>query len=183
MPQILKRILKTVAGGRFVETNKQLTALSQIHYALVLFRQNELECAITLAAAAEGTIPPTEEPHLFTVLKNSQLSRKEFDYNHTINWLKHPIAPDDFDIWEFEAAIIIVRAVSKFFTVYKTGSPTMKSFVRWTFEQGHLPIPAFEGVSDQPSDWPARRSLMKRILSVLGLGSDFWRAPPTRGTR
>jgi hypothetical protein len=183
MPQILNRILKTAVGGRFVETNKQLTAISQIHYALLMFRQNELECAITLAAAAEGVIYPTEEPHLFTVLKNSPLSRKEFDYNRTINWLKHPMAPDDFDIWEFEAAIIIVRAISKFFTVYRTGSPAMKSFVRWTFEQGHLPIPSFEGVSDQAFGWPARRSLKKRILSVLGLSSDFWRGTSTRGTR
>lgn len=181
MPEILTRMLKTAAAGRFVETNKELAALSQIHFALVLFRRNEMECAITLAAAAEGMVPPTGEPHLYTVLKTSPLSRKEFDYNNTINWLKHPIPPDDFDIWEFEAAIILVRAISKFFTVYKTGSPAMKSFVRWTFEQGHLPMPSLEGIRDRPGDWPAKQSFMKRILWRLGLRSDFWRDSSTHG--
>jgi hypothetical protein len=142
----------------------------------------KMECAITLAAAAEGVMPPTEEPHLFTVLKNSSLSRKEFDYNHTINWLKHPIPPDDLDIWEFEAAIIIVRAISKFFAVYRTGSPAMKSFVRWTFEQGHLPMPSLEGISDRVVNWLGRPTFIKRALARLGLRSDIWRASSTHRT-
>jgi hypothetical protein len=60
--------------------------------------------------------------------------------------------PGTRSIPEFEAAIIMVRAISKFFTVYKTESPAMKSFVRWTFEQGHLPMPSsLDDISDAPS--------------------------------
>jgi len=138
----MQRITELENGVRVIETNKQLAALAQIHAAIWLFRRGQLECAVTLAGAAEGVIPPTAERHLFLALKNGPLAREEFDYNDAINWLKHPVPPDEFIIPEFEAAIILVRAISKFFTVYKTGSPAMKSFVRWTFEQGHLPMPS-----------------------------------------
>lgn len=75
------------------------------------------------------------------MLKNSPLARSDFDYNGMINWLKHPVDPDYNEIPEFEVAIIIVRAISKFVAIYHRGSPAMRSFVRWAFEQGHLPIP------------------------------------------
>jgi hypothetical protein len=175
MNRLVKRIVESVTGGRFIETNKQLAALCQIHYAMALFRQNELECAVTLAGAAEGVIPTTNDPHMFLLLKNSPLSRKEFDYNFTINWLKHSTEPDDFIISEFEAAMIIVRAINKFFTVYKAGSPAMRSFVRWTFEQGHLPTPSLDEIPDRPTDWSPTRSLRDRIRSVFKRRSDVWR--------
>ena len=134
-----------------VETNKQLAALSQIHAAIWLYNIREFECAVTLAGAAEGILPPTSDPHMFSVLKNGPLPRAKFDYNFLLNWLKHPTPPDDISIPLFEAAIIIVRATSKFFTVYRTGSPAMRSFVRWCFEQGHLPPPPeLDAISDTP---------------------------------
>ncbi len=125
---------------KHVKTTKQLAALTQTHAAIWHFRNGEFECAVTLAAAAEGLLPPTDEPHLFQILKNSPMA-KELNYNLFINWLKHPNPPDVAIIGDFEVAIIIVRAISKYVAVYKSGSPTMKDFVTWAFERGHLPTP------------------------------------------
>jgi hypothetical protein len=127
--------------GKYIETSKQLVALEQIHAKIWHCRNEAFECAITLSAAAEGLLPPTIEPHLFQLLKNSPVARSTFDYNEMITWLKHPIGPDEHIIPEFEVAIIIVRAISKFNAIYHTGSPAMRDFVRWTFEQGHIPLP------------------------------------------
>jgi hypothetical protein len=141
-PPVMSRLIEAPDGlGRYVETSKQLAALEQIHAAIWHCRNEGFECAITLAAAAEGLLPSTTERHLFQVLKNSPLARSDFDYNSVINWLKHPVDPNDNAIPEFEVAIIIVRAISKFIATYRNGSPAMRSFVRWTFEQGHLPLP------------------------------------------
>jgi hypothetical protein len=141
----MSRLLEAPDGlGKYVETSKQLAALEQIHAAIWHCRNERFECAITLAAAAEGLLPTTTEPHLFQLLINSPLARNDFDYNSIINWLKHPVPPDDHVIPEFEVAIIIVRAISKFNAIYQNGSPAMRDFVRWTFEQGHLPLPEGE---------------------------------------
>ncbi len=126
--------------GKSVESNKLLAALCQIQAAIVLFKKGEYECAVTLAAAAEGLLPPTNDPHLFQVLKDSPEAKK-IDFNRLINWLKHPTGPEIEIFAEFEVAIIIVRAISKFLVTYKTVSPAMKDFIKWTFEKGHLPDP------------------------------------------
>ena len=52
-----------------IETTKQLAALRQITAAIEHLHKREYECAITLAAAAEGLLPPTDEPHIFSDLK------------------------------------------------------------------------------------------------------------------
>jgi hypothetical protein len=75
------------------------------------------------------------------VLTNNPVARNDFDYNSMINWLKHPTGPEDNAIPEFEVAIIIVRAISKFNAIYRAGSPAMRDFVRWAFEQRHIPLP------------------------------------------
>jgi hypothetical protein len=138
----MSRLIEAPDGlGKYVETSKQLAALQQIHAAILHCKNEAFECAITLAASAEGLLPSTTERHLFQLLKNSPVARSDFDYNSVINWLKHPVGPDDNAIPEFEVAIIIVRAISKFIATYRRGSPAMRSFVRWTFEQGHLPLP------------------------------------------
>jgi hypothetical protein len=130
--------------GKIVKTTKRLAATRQIEAAIAHFRKDEYECAITLAAAAEGLLPPTDEPHIFSVLKASP-TFESADYNRTIVWLKHPTPPNDAHIAEFEAAMIIVRAISKFAVIYNDGTEGMRSFTRWCFEVGHLPL---------PKDWP-----------------------------
>lgn len=143
----MTRLLDASDGlGKYIETSKQLAALEQIHAAIWHCRNEAFECAITLSAAAEGLLPPTAGPHLFQLLKKSPVARSDFDYNEIITWLKHDVGPNDNVIPEFEVAIVIVRAISKFNAVYHTGSPVMRDFVKWTFEQGHIPSP--EGNED-----------------------------------
>jgi hypothetical protein len=138
----MTRLIEAPEGlGKYIETSKQLAALEQIHAAMWHFKNEAFECAVTLAAAAEGLLPTTSDPHLFQLLKNSPIARNVFDYNGMINWLKHPVDPDDNIIPEFEVAIIIVRAISKFNAIYRTGSPAMRDFVKRAFEQGHIPLP------------------------------------------
>jgi hypothetical protein len=146
--RIMTRLIEAPDGiGNYIETSKQLAALEQIHAAIWHCRNEAFECAITLAAAAEGLLPMTPEPHLFQALTKSPFARNNFDYNSMINWLKHPIAPEENAIPEFEVAIIVVRAISKFNAIYRAGSPVMRDFVRWAFEQGHIPLPEDETLS------------------------------------
>ncbi len=130
--------------GKIIKTTKKLAATRQIQAAIVHFWKDDYECAITLAAAAEGLLPPTDEPHIFSLLKASPLFEKG-DYNLFINWLKHPAEPNEAHIPEFETAIIIMRAISKLIAIYKDGTDDMREFGRWVFKVGHLPM---------PKDWP-----------------------------
>jgi hypothetical protein len=130
------------SDGKTIETTKKLAAKRQIHAAILLFRiEQEFECAITLAAAAEGLLPQTDEAHIFKALKDSP-AFKELDLNLFITWLKHPGGPDGAKISEFEVTLVIVRAISKFAAIYVNQSGLMSDFVKWAFEKGHLPVPA-----------------------------------------
>jgi hypothetical protein len=128
--------------GKIVETTKKLAATKQIHGAVSHFWNDEYECAITLAAAAEGLLPATDRPHLFSILRASP-AFKDLDANLFINWLKHPVDPNDAVISEFEVAMIIVRAISKFIAVFgvEAGTGEMKKLVAYVFARGHLRVP------------------------------------------
>ena len=55
-------------------------------------------------------------------------------FNDTRNWLKHPMQHlgDVRHIDEFEAVIMLIRAVSKFFAYYNNdGTDKMDEFVLW----------------------------------------------------
>lgn len=80
--------------GKYLETTKRVAALKQIQGAIWHCRHEQFECATTLAAAAEGLLPNTEERHLFLILKGRPLF-KSIDINGTINWLKHPKEPNE----------------------------------------------------------------------------------------
>jgi len=123
-----------------IETTRQTAATRQIDAAIHHFKNGEYECAITLAAAAEGMLPTTEHPHVFTLMKDSP-NFKEADFNCFINWLKHPNEPDQTLIPDFEVVMVIIRAISKMIATYETGSNDMKEFCRWAFAQGHIPMP------------------------------------------
>lgn len=138
----MTRLIEAPDGlGKYLETSKKLAALEQVHAAIWHFQRENYECAITLAAAAEGLLPNTDTPHLFQLLKTSPVARDDFDCNEMINWLKHPTEPEHNIIPEFEVAIIICRAISKFIAVYQHGSQVTRNFVRAAFERGHLPTP------------------------------------------
>jgi hypothetical protein len=118
-----------------IETTKQLAALRQITAAIEHLRKREYECAITLAAAAEGLLPPTDEPHMFQALKE-YIPPEEFkylDFNMVVNWLKHykPEHEDPFSFPESEAANLIHRAITKFIAVYYQSTKRMEQFLEW----------------------------------------------------
>jgi hypothetical protein len=101
----------------YAQTTRKLAAQRQIDAAIAHLHKAELECAITLAAAAEGMLPDTEEPHIFGYLRRHP-SFKEANFNETINWLKHNSGSDANVIYEFDAAVTIARAMSKWGAVY-----------------------------------------------------------------
>lgn len=125
---------------RFVETDKRSAAQRQIHAAIEQWRNEEFECAITLAAAAEGLLPATDMPHMFKTLKESPVFRA-YDFNDVINWMKHSIEPQERRILEIEVAFVIVRAISKFRAVYGERSKQMEEFTAWTYKMGGIAPP------------------------------------------
>lgn len=113
-----------------IKTNRQLSALRQIEAAIDHLYAGECECAITLALAAEDHMPRSEAVYLFNELAKREPS-KIGEFNELRNWLKHHIEPDEFEFSDFEAAIAVVRAASKFFATYRKTSPKLESFVDW----------------------------------------------------
>jgi hypothetical protein len=119
-------------------TCKKAAALRQLDAAITHFHGGELECAITLAAAAEGILPRTENPHLFKMMMSSPVL-KDIDNNMLINWLKHSsVGPECIQIHPGVAAIVIVRAISKFVAVHSQSTVRFDEFVRWGREADHL---------------------------------------------
>jgi hypothetical protein len=118
-----------------IESSKKNAAFNQIIGAIEHFEDGEYECAITLAGAAEGVLPNTEEPHLNQKLRAwfSQLVCKTpaDDPNAMINWLKHPGGPATATISEAEVIGTIQRAISKFSAVHGGITPRMKKFTEW----------------------------------------------------
>ena len=102
-----------------LETNKKLAAQRQIDGAIFHLRNMGLECAITLASAAERMLPHSEKEYIFSYLKKHEAYKsKQVNFNETITWLKHTSEPDGKIIFMFEAAITIARAMSKYAAVY-----------------------------------------------------------------
>ena len=121
-----------------VDTSKQLASLRQIIAAIDHLHKKELECAITLAGAAEGQLPEKRTDYLFRLLK------KVFshdDLNLVRDWLKHQSGPENAIISEFEAALMISRAIHKFVGVYQASHPKFEEFSKWAVDAGHLPRP------------------------------------------
>jgi hypothetical protein len=117
--------------------------MRQIHGAIEHAYRGDYECAITLAGAAEGILPETDEPHFRE--KEKELARSSeikaaggaTGPNDYINWLKHGSLVKGGP--RFEAATIpaeeslktIWRAISKFRAIYNDLSPQMLSFCDW----------------------------------------------------
>jgi len=119
-----------------LETSKKISAQRQIERAITHFHNNDIDCAITLSAAAEGMLPETDDPHLFQFL---QPHNPELDINLVINWLKHPFEPDTATITEFEGAITIARAITKYVAVYHQSCQPFEEFLMWAHSKNHIP--------------------------------------------
>ena len=103
--------------GPAYRNNQTVAAQRQIDAAVSHLLKSELECAITLANGAEGLLPETESRQIFAYLREHPLS-KEIDFDKTISWLKHRTQPDAATIFEFEAAVVVARVMSKFAAAY-----------------------------------------------------------------
>jgi hypothetical protein len=124
---------------------RKISALRQIHAAIRLFHEDEYESSITLALAAESQLPHVAKPYLYDVLK-ARVSADEVDmFNDVKNWLKHIRPPDEIEITDFEAAIALVRATSKFKAVFGESSPTMDDFADWIKQRGGLSLMGRDG--------------------------------------
>ena len=116
--------------------SKKDSALRQTKAAIEHLYANELESAITLAGVAEGQLPETARQHLYRVL----VQRFSHDnLNLVRNWLKHPSGPESPTISEFEAVVMISRAIQKFVAAYEASCEEFESFSAWAVEKGHLP--------------------------------------------
>jgi hypothetical protein len=122
-------------------STRKLSAQRQISAAIRHFLKGELECAITLAAAAEGQLPDTPDPYLLKGLVRV-VPFAEFNHNLVINWLKHHKEPDEVNIPRYEAIMVISRSISKFVAVYCQISRLMDLFLK----AHHDPI--FRGKDD-----------------------------------
>jgi len=124
-----------------IVTTRQLSALRQIHAAIEHLRSGQWECAITLALAAEGQLPPTGNVHLVKALREHAPDlAKDGTLNLYRDWLKHwsKDKPDEIEISAFSVTIAIMRAISKFYAVYGKSSAEMKTFGGWCRQRGYL---------------------------------------------
>ena len=95
--------------------------MRQIHAAIEHLHRGDFECAITLAAAGEGMLPPTEEPYF------RELAAK-WRYEDIVNWLRHGEIKDiengkkeqreAVTITELGTIAVIYRAIAKFDAVF-----------------------------------------------------------------
>ena len=91
-----------------IDVTRKVAAQRQIDAAIVHLKKFELECAITLAAAAETMLgDDTKTDYAFAYLRRHEaFTTKTIDFNETVNWLKHNNAPDRKIIFAQEAAFI-----------------------------------------------------------------------------
>jgi hypothetical protein len=114
--------------------------MRQIHAAIWHFERQDYECAITLAAAAEGMLPATEKPYFHQKVKALAAGLPDEAEgakapNDVITWLKHGTyngrTCDSARIEPLaECAPTIWRAISKFNAVYDDVSPQMASWAK-----------------------------------------------------
>jgi len=120
-----------------IDVTAQVASMRQIHAAIEHDGLQNYECAITLAAAAEGMLPITENEHFHKKVKAFAAALPEgtegaTDPNDTITWLKHGTFKgkkcEEATIDHAEVMVTIWRAITKFQAVYDEVSPQMKSW-------------------------------------------------------
>ena len=121
-----------------IETTKRLAAQRQIDAALGHLHKSELEAAMALATAAEGLLPDAEGRRVSAYLHGHKLG-KQVDIDKTIDWLKRGSPPDAATIYEFEAAVVIARVMSKFAAAYTDAPAEWYDFLSWGVARGHWP--------------------------------------------
>jgi hypothetical protein len=125
-----------------LQTTKKLSAMRQINAAIEHLRVGDFECAATLALAAEGQLPEPSATHILKAIKQNLSNKSDIDIlNDLRNWLKHDREPSEREISQFEIAIAVLRASSKYFAVFREKTPEMDAFILWCVSKGLLTPP------------------------------------------
>jgi hypothetical protein len=125
-------------GLKYRIVTKKEAALRQIGAAIKLLESKEYEAAITLAGAAEGMMIAHGKPApLFEDLKD----RRPPDFatqtewilflNDTLYWLKHNSDQENRSIGEFDAWVMIARALSKYHRTFGEKPQEVDTLVTW----------------------------------------------------
>jgi hypothetical protein len=126
-----------------VRVSKREAAEEQIDQAIRSLLTDLFVCAVTLAGAAEDSLPDTERPEevLVDLMRShgpgrTGLSQKQLmqRFNGLRNWLKHHRANlPEVDVQQEDAVFMILRAYTKFTSVFgeKAVTPTMRDFEGW----------------------------------------------------
>jgi hypothetical protein len=113
-----------------VAVTKQQAAEQLIDGAIRAFEAGDHACAITLAGAAEGAMPPSDTRHFFEIARDAFVGQpipgkrkaveKEVvaELNAERDWLKHYNEKQPVEMELSNAILWIIRAVSKFHAVY-----------------------------------------------------------------
>jgi len=122
-----------------IDTNIRLASMRQIHCAIEHLHRGNYECAITLAGAAEGMLPNTDEPTFRQKVKalskspEIQAAGGATGPNDYTNWLKHG-GVENATIPAEESVALIWRAITKYKVIYNDLSPQMLRFEDWARE-------------------------------------------------
>ncbi len=114
-----------------LELNRQQAAMQQIDVATELFHRRNWTCAITLALAAETQMPDPGKPFVISTLCSQYGSDFIDQLNEPRNWLKHVKDNDVTTLYEVDALMAILRAISKFTSLYRAWSKDMAAFDAW----------------------------------------------------
>ena len=127
-----RRRERAIGNPQHIKTCVRYASMRQIHAAIEHLDRGDFECAITLAAAGEEMLPPTDDLHF----RKLQGVKRVDDI---VSWLRHgEIEHKDNDknelresstINESEVIIVIYRAIAKFDAVFgDQKTPQMISF-------------------------------------------------------
>jgi len=95
--------------------------------------------AASLELCADGSGRRTTNPRRVSAYLHEHPLSKQVDIDKTIDWLKGDVPPDAATISEFEAAVVIARAMSKFAAAYTDAPPEWYDFLSWGVAKGHWP--------------------------------------------
>ncbi len=131
-------------SGKTIKLSKQEAALRQIHAAIEHLWKEDFDSSITLAGAAEEQInfngPDTLRERILAKVPLEERKELGDTLNEHRNWLKHTTAdlPQEIEIGEFEAVIMLVRAITKFNGRYNQTSPLIADFARWCVKEKYF---------------------------------------------
>jgi len=79
---------------------------------------------------------PSEPIHLFAILKragaeNPATDGRKVDFNFVATWMKHDSGADVVEIEEWMVTMWLNRAISKYRTVYGSGTAEMAALFPW----------------------------------------------------